>query len=112
MIARDLVAGEGLPLREWSYLEIAHATPEAFVSHANAGLTPRARLRLARLIVNGGWSAILAARMFMVQPSPLANGRTGTGPRGSAGMSYPSSRPQSMPMRAPPDVVKRIVAAR
>jgi len=32
---------------------------EAFVSHAthaNAALTPRARLRLARLIVDGGWS--------------------------------------------------------
>jgi len=28
---------------------------EAFVSHANAALTPRARLRLAQLAVDGGW---------------------------------------------------------
>ena len=31
---------------------------EAFVSHANAALTPRARLRLARLIVEDGWTPI------------------------------------------------------
>ena len=37
---------------------------EAFVSHANAALTPRARLRLARLIVDDGWPPSAAAKMW------------------------------------------------
>ena len=41
---------------------------EAFVSHANAALTPRARLRLARLVVEHGWTYAAAAKMFMVAP--------------------------------------------
>ncbi len=42
---------------------------EAFVSHANAALTPRARLRLARLVVEDGWTYAAAAKMFMVSPA-------------------------------------------
>ncbi|RCS79283.1 hypothetical protein CIK70_08115 [Brachybacterium alimentarium] len=30
--------------------------PEVFISHANAVLTPRTRLRLARLVVEDGWT--------------------------------------------------------
>ena len=41
---------------------------EAFVSHANAALTPRARLRLAQLVVDRGWTYAAAAKMFMVAP--------------------------------------------
>jgi len=36
------------------------------VSHADAELTPRARLRLARLIVEDGRSISAAAKMFRV----------------------------------------------
>ena len=36
------------------------------MSHADPALTPRARLRLARLIVEDGWSPAVAASMFMV----------------------------------------------
>ena len=36
------------------------------MSHANAALTPRARLRLARLIVEEGWPVALAARRYDV----------------------------------------------
>jgi hypothetical protein len=35
-----------------------------FVSHANAALTPRARLRLARPVVDGGWPIALVAELF------------------------------------------------
>ena len=42
--------------------------PEAFVSHANAALTPRARLRLARLIIEQGYTQSAAAKMFMCSP--------------------------------------------
>ena len=38
------------------------------MSHANAALTPRARLRLAKLIVEEHWSATVAAKMFMTSP--------------------------------------------
>ncbi len=41
---------------------------EAFVSHSHAALTPRARLRLAQLIVEGGWTYAAAAKMFMIAP--------------------------------------------
>jgi hypothetical protein len=37
---------------------------KAFASHANAALTPKARLRLARLIVEDGWKPSDAAKMF------------------------------------------------
>ena len=36
------------------------------MSHANAVLTPKARLRLAKLIVEDGWKPSEAAKMFMV----------------------------------------------
>ncbi|MGV0627888.1 IS481 family transposase, partial [Mycolicibacter minnesotensis] len=36
------------------------------MSHANAALTPRARLRLAQLVVEQGWTYAAAASMFMV----------------------------------------------
>ena len=38
------------------------------MSHANAALTPRARLRLAKLIVEEHWPVATAAKMFMVSP--------------------------------------------
>lgn len=34
--------------------------------HANATLTPKTRLRLARLVVEQGWTCSSAAKMFMV----------------------------------------------
>ena len=43
---------------------------EAFMSHANAALTPRARLRLAKLIVDDRWTPSTAAKMFMVCIAP------------------------------------------
>jgi hypothetical protein len=39
---------------------------EAFVRHRNAALTPRARLRLARLTVDNLWPIAQAARRFEV----------------------------------------------
>jgi transposase len=38
------------------------------MSHANAALTPRARLRLGQLVVESGWTYAAAAKMFMVAP--------------------------------------------
>jgi hypothetical protein len=85
---------------------------EAFVSHANAALTPRARLRLARLIVDDLWPARVAAKMFMVSPVTARKWAARYRAEGPAGMVDRSSRPRSMPTKTPPEVVKRIVRMR
>ena len=53
---------------EWSSRN--HARPEAFVSHANAALTPRARARLGRFLVEKGFTVSEAAKRFDGPPSP------------------------------------------
>ena len=52
------------------------------MSHANAALTPRARLRLARLIVEDGWTPSAAAKMFMVSTVTARKWAAATGPKG------------------------------
>ena len=42
------------------------------MSHANATLTPVTRLRLARLVVDDGYTRAAAAKMFMVSPRTAA----------------------------------------
>ena len=82
------------------------------MSHANAALTPRARLRLARLIVDDGWPPSVAAKMFMISPVTARKWASRFRSEGAAGMGDRSSRPRSMPAKTPPAVVKRIVNAR
>jgi transposase-like protein len=82
------------------------------VSHANAQLTPRARLRLARLIVEGGWTCATAAKMFMVCPATARKWADRYRSEGVAGMSDRSSRPRRSPTRTSPDVVRQIVRLR
>lgn len=43
--------------------------PEASMTHANAPLTPAGRLRLARCIVDDGWTIRRAAERFQVAPA-------------------------------------------
>jgi len=82
------------------------------VSHANAALTPRARLRLARLIVDDGWPPSVAAKMFMVSTVTARKWAARFRVEGSAGMRDRSSRPRSMPAKTPLPLVMRIVKAR
>ena len=82
------------------------------MSHANAALTPRARLRLARLIVDDGWPPSVAAKMFMVSTVTARKWAARFRSEGPAGMSDRSSRPRSMPSKTPLPVVKKIVKAR
>ncbi len=82
------------------------------MSHANAALTPRARLRMAKLIVEDGWPVTAAAEMFMVSPVTARKWAARLRAEGPAGMTDRSSRPHSMPTRTPPATVKRIVALR
>lgn len=82
------------------------------MSHANAALTPRARLKLARLIVVDGWSISQAAQRFQVS-WPTANRwaeryRQG----GETAMQDRSSRPHHQPNRTPAPLVRKIVHLR
>lgn len=82
------------------------------MSHANAALTPRARLRLARLIVEDHWPVPAAAKMFMVSPVTARKWAARYRRDGKAGMADRSSRPHSMPTRTPASTVRRIVDLR
>ncbi len=82
------------------------------MSHANAALTPRARLRLAKLIVEERWPVAVAAKMFMVSPPTARKWAGRFRSEGPAGMVDRSSRPRSMPTKTPPATVKRIVKIR
>ena len=82
------------------------------MSHANAALTPKARLRLALLIVDDGWRASEAARLFMVSAVTARKWAARYRAEGVAGMTDRSSRPRSCPHRTPDPVVRRIVALR
>ena len=82
------------------------------MSHANAALTPRARLRLARLIVEDGWPPSVAAKMFMVSPVTARKWAARLRSEGPVGMTDRSSRPRSMPTKTALPQVKQIVKAR
>src|SRR6478672_10615891 len=81
------------------------------MSHANAALTPRARLKVAQLVVEDGYPiSEVAARFQCSWPTVkrwvdryLAGDRT---------MRDHSSRPRSMPAKTPPPVTKRLVSLR
>jgi transposase InsO family protein len=82
------------------------------VSHANAALTPRARLRLALLVVDHGWTYAAAAKMFMVSARTAKKWADRYRAEGAAGMLDRSSRPHSSPTRTSPGLVRRIVGLR
>jgi transposase InsO family protein len=82
------------------------------VSHANAALTPRARLRLARLIVDEGWPVARAAERYDVSWPTANRWARRYAELGEAGMVDRSSRPHHQPNRTPQPVVRKIVHLR
>ena len=82
------------------------------MSHANAALTPRARLRLARLIVDDGWPPGRAAERYDVAYRTAVKWAHRYEAQGPAGMVDRSSRPHRQPTRTPSSVVRRIVSLR
>ena len=85
---------------------MSHAT------HANAALTPRARLRLARLIVEAGWPPARAAERYDVSWRTAAKWAARYRAEGPAGMNDRSSKPHRQPNRTPQPVVRKIVHLR
>ena len=82
------------------------------MSHANAVLTPRTRLRLARLVVDQGWTCASAAKMFMVSRAHGQEMADRYRAEGVAGMADRSSRPHRCPTKTPEPVKKQIVRLR
>jgi transposase InsO family protein len=85
---------------------VSHAT------HANAALTPRARLRLARLIVEQGWSVPRAAERYDVSWKTAKKWADRYQIEGPVGMMDRSSRPRRQPNRTPAPVMRKIVHLR
>ena len=82
------------------------------MSHANAMLTPKARLKLARLVVDEHWTISEAAKLFMVSWPTAKRWVQRYLEHGQNGMQDRSSCPQRSPSRTPAKTVKRIVALR
>ena len=82
------------------------------MSHANATLTPRTRLRLAKLIVDDKWTYAAAAKMFMVAPRTAKKWADRYRSEGPAGMADRSSKPRTSPNRTRPELVRKIVRLR
>jgi transposase InsO family protein len=82
------------------------------MTHANAALTVRARLRLARLIVEQGWSPARAAERYDVSWRTAAKWAQRYREHGEAGMSDRSSRPHRQPNRTPTPLVRKILHLR
>ena len=82
------------------------------MSHGNAALTPRQRLRLARKVVDDDWTVAAAADYFRVSWPTAAKWARRYVELGSEGMADRSSRPHSHPNRTPRLVVKKIVHLR
>ena len=80
------------------------------MSHANAALTPRARLRVARLVIDQGVPIAEVAARFQCSWPTVKRWAA----RYAAGepMTDRSSRPHTMPAKTPPAVTQRIVSLR
>ena len=82
------------------------------MSHANAALTPRARLRLARLVVDEGWPVARAAERYDVGWPTAKRWAERYRQLGVAGMVDRSSRPHHQPNKTPQPTVRKIVHLR
>jgi transposase InsO family protein len=82
------------------------------MSHANAILTPKGRLRLARCVVEEGWPLRRAAERFQVSVTTAARWAARYRDHGEHGMEDRSSRPVSSPMRTSVRRERRIIALR
>ena len=85
---------------------MVHAT------HANAVLTPRQRLRLARLIVDEGWPPARAAEFFHVSWRTADKWARRYRQEGPAGMNDRSSARHSQHAKTPAPVLRKIVHLR
>jgi transposase InsO family protein len=82
------------------------------MAHANAALTPKHRLRLARLIVDDGWPPSRAAEFFNVSWRTAAKWAQRYRDEGPAGMCDRTSARHTQARKTPRPVVRKIVHLR
>jgi transposase InsO family protein len=82
------------------------------MSHANACLTPKGRLRLASAIVNDGWTYARAAERFQCSAATAKKWADRYRDGGEAGMQDRSSRPHRSPRRLSQRRERRIIKVR
>lgn len=82
------------------------------MSHRNAPLSETGRLRLARCVVDDGWSLRRAAERFQVAVTTAARWAGRYREQGEAGMVDRSSRPRHSPNRTPTRIERRIIKVR
>lgn len=80
--------------------------------HANAALTPRQRLRLARLVVDEGWSPPRAAEFFHVDWRTAGKWAKRYRSEGPVGMNDRSSARHTQLAKTPAPVVRKILHLR
>lgn len=80
------------------------------MTHVNAPFAPEGRSRLARLIVEEGWSARRAAERFQCSPSTAS--KWAARYRAGLPMTDRSSRPRRSPARSSQRLERRIIALR
>ncbi len=80
------------------------------MTHANAPFAPEGRLRLARLIIDQGWSMRRAAERFQCSPATAA--KWAARYRAGLPLTDRSSRPHRSPARSSQHLERRIVALR
>ena len=84
----------------------------SYVTHANADLTPKARGKLACLVIEQGWTLRRAAERFQCSPATAKKWVERYRALGEDGMADASSRPRRSPNRTPVRTERRIVALR
>jgi transposase InsO family protein len=82
------------------------------VSHRNAPLSETGRLRLARCVVEDGWSLRRAAERFQVSVSTAVRWAGRYRDHGAAAMVDRSSRPHRSPNQTPTRIERRIIKVR
>ncbi|MEZ0580154.1 IS481 family transposase [Nocardioides sp. MH1] len=82
------------------------------MAHANAALTPKHRLRLARLIVDDGWPPSRAAEFFNVSWRTAAKWSQRYRDEGPAGMVDRTSARHTQHAKTPQPVMRKIVHLR
>jgi transposase InsO family protein len=85
---------------------------KALVVHRNAPLTETGRLRLARCVVEDGWTLRRAAERFQVSPTTAQRWAGRYRALGEAGMADRSSRPRLSPCQTPTRTERRIIKVR
>lgn len=80
--------------------------------HRNAPLSETGRLRLARCVIDDGWSRQRAAERFQVSVSTVCRWVNRYLELGEAGMADRSSRPHNSPNRTPTRTERRIIGVR